>query len=32
MLRAAVTILLGIALCLAAATFDAASLYVPGVG
>ena len=32
MLRAAVTILLGIALCLAGATFDAASLYVPGVG
>ena len=31
MLRPAVTVLFGIALCLAGATFDAASLYVPGV-
>ena len=31
MLRAAVTVLFGIALCLAGATFDTASLYVPGV-
>ena len=31
MLRPLVTALLGIALCLAAATFDSASLYVPGV-
>jgi uncharacterized protein (DUF58 family) len=32
MLRPLVTALLGVALCLAAATFDSASLYVPGVG
>lgn len=32
MLRPVVTALLGIALCLAGGTFDAASLYVPGVG
>ena len=32
MLRPIVTALLGLALCLAAATFDSASLYVPGVG
>ncbi len=31
MLRPLVTALLGVALCLAAATFDSASLYVPGV-
>jgi uncharacterized protein (DUF58 family) len=32
MLRPVVTALLGVALCLAGATFDSASLYVPGVG
>jgi uncharacterized protein (DUF58 family) len=32
MLRPIVTALLGLALCLAGGTFDAASLYVPGVG
>ena len=32
MLRPVVTALLGLALCLAGATFDSASLYVPGVG
>ena len=32
MTRPIVTALLGLALCLAAATFDSASLYVPGVG
>jgi uncharacterized protein (DUF58 family) len=32
MLRPLVTALLGLALCLAGATFDAPSLYVPGVG
>jgi uncharacterized protein (DUF58 family) len=31
MIRAIVTALLGLALCLSAATFDSASLYVPGV-
>jgi uncharacterized protein (DUF58 family) len=31
-IRPIVTALLGLALCLAAATFDSASLYVPGVG
>jgi uncharacterized protein (DUF58 family) len=32
MLRPVVTALFGVALCLAGATFDSASLYVPGVG
>ena len=32
MIRPIVTALLGLALCLAAATFDSPSLYVPGVG
>jgi uncharacterized protein (DUF58 family) len=32
MLRPLLTALLGVALCLAGATFDSASLYVPGVG
>ena len=32
MIRPIVTALLGLALCLAGATFDSASLYVPGVG
>ena len=32
MLRPIVTALLGVALCLAGATFDSESLYVPGVG
>jgi uncharacterized protein (DUF58 family) len=32
MVRPIVTALLGLALCLSAATFDSASLYVPGVG
>ena len=32
MLRPLLTALLGVALCLAGGTFDAASLYVPGVG
>jgi uncharacterized protein (DUF58 family) len=32
MFRPILTALLGVALCLAAATFDSASLYVPGVG